>query len=364
MRTVLLRALLVLLGLVAGLLLSELGARFAGMDPLVSLKGVMDADNVRATCLRPAPFLGYEVVPGSCGSNSLGHMDREPPATKPPGSLRVLALGDSITEMKAWVEILELRLGERLPVEVDVWNMGLTGYSVLNELEVLKHRALHYEPDAVVLQLCMNDYGFTPILFRHQGELQWLRATTGGMGPASLWLFERSVLFRYLVLRASSLHMAGMGNPEHMAEVDAALAEMLRLCQERDIPFVLVIFPTLAPAGLWPPGEQQAHDSFVAAADRIGIPYRDLTPRMLAGPVEDLRRYEGDRVYADMDAQLAVWGLPADWSGMLRGVDTKIMGVDRPAREHMKDDWVHPNWLGHAVAAHALEDWLVEALGE
>ena len=356
------RLALLLLGLVVGLLLVEGVMRVAGLDPLVSQEGLLGTQSGRSECVRPAPWLGYELVPGACRANSLGFRDREPPAVKPSGSLRILALGDSITEQRAWVDMLELLLDRRLEADVDIWNMGVTGYAVLNELELLRRRGLDFEPDLVVLQVCLNDYGVTPVLFRHEGEVQWLRATTGAMDRSTLWLFERSALVRYLKLRGASLHMRGVGDPEHMARVDAALVEMHRLCQERGIPFELVIFPTLAPQDGWRHTEVVAYQRFLELSSAHELPFTDLAPRMLAGDVEDLRRHQSDPVFADLDATLAIWGVGSEAGDLIRGMDRDVLGVGKRIQPHMYDDTTHPNFLGHWLAAEALAGKLAPLL--
>ncbi len=157
MRKHLSRALLVVAGLLLGLLAVEGGVRLGAYDPMVSQRGLLGAETKRGDCVQPAPYVGYEMVPGGCGANSLGFQDTEPVATRPAGGKRVLVLGDSITEQRSYVDMLELMLAERLDAPVEVWNLGVTGYSVLNEAELLRRRALDLEPDLVVLQLCLNE---------------------------------------------------------------------------------------------------------------------------------------------------------------------------------------------------------------
>ena len=358
LRKLMARALLVLGGLVGGLLAVEVGVRMGGLDPLVSQRGLLGAETRRGDCVQPAPYMGYELVPGGCGANSLGFQDREPPASKPPDSKRVLVLGDSITEQRAYVEILELMLGERLEAQVDVWNMGVTGYSVLNELELLRHRALDLEPDLVVLQLCLNDFGVTPVLFEFQGDLYWLRAATGGMDRLGLWLFERSALARLIKLHSASKHMQGLGDPAHEARVSAALVEMQRLCQQRGVPFEVVLFPTLSPRDGWAASEEETYVRFVELAATHGIPFTDLTPRMLGGPVDDLLRYRGDPVFAELDSALDRWGLDPSVADLLQGMDARMLGLGKNIQPHMYQDTTHPNFLGHYLAAEALVEKL------
>jgi len=353
---------LVLVGVLLGLLLVEGGVRLGAYDPLVSQQGLLGSQGGRGDCVRPAPHMGYELLPGACGANSLGFKDLEHPAAKPPGTLRVLVLGDSITEQRAYVDMLELLLAQRLGAPVEVWNMGVTGYSVLNELELLRHRALGFDPDLVVLQVCLNDFGITPILFEHDGQLHWLRANTGGMGPIGLFLFEHSALARLVKLHTASRSMQGVGDAEHEAAVAAALVEMQALSEGAGVPFELVIFPTLTPRARWARTEEWTYSRFLELTEQHAIPTTDLTPRMLGGPVDDLLRYRGDPVFAELDAALARWQIEPEAAGLLRGMDARMLGLGKNIQPHMYEDTTHPNFLGHYLAAEALADRIAPQL--
>ncbi len=358
----LLRLGLLLVGLALGLGGAELAIRAAGTDPLVMNTGLLGNQTARPDCMRPAPWVGYELVPGACHANSLGFHDDEPVEPRPPGGKLVVALGDSITEQRAWVDVLERMLEQRLEVPVEVRNMGVTGYSVLNELALLERRALDFEPDLVVLQVCLNDYGVTPVLVHHDGELRWLRAATGGLGGLELWLFEHSALARNLVLRGVSTRMGGMGNEEHMAQVDAALGRMQQLCHERGIPFELVIFPTIAPREQWSPTEEATYLRLVEQAAVHGISTTDLTPRLLGGEIDTLRRHRVDEIWGDLDAHLAAWGAGPEAATLLRSMDRRWLGLGKRLRPEQRQDTTHPNFLGHFLAAEALAGKLASEL--
>ncbi len=363
-RTLLARIALALGAFVLALLMLEGAVRLGSYDPLVDQRDLLGAETQRRDCVRPAPHLGYELNPGGCGANSLGFKDTEPVLDKPAGSKRVLVLGDSITEQRAYVDMLERLLQERSTVPVDVWNMGVTGYSVLNELELLRHRGLDFEPDLVVLQLCLNDFGITPVLFSSGGELFWLRASTGAMDGPTLWLFERSALVRLIQLHGAGRHMVGVGDAEHEARVAEALVEMQRLCQERGIPFEVVLFPTLAPRERWSRTELWTYDRFLALFEAHDITHIDLAPLMLGGPVDDLLRHRGTEVYQQLDGLAATWDLQPAEIQLIRSFDPIMLGVNKPVQPHMLDDTTHPNFLGHYLAAEALAERLQPQLEE
>jgi GDSL-like Lipase/Acylhydrolase family len=91
-------------------------------------------------------------------TNSLGMRDREY-AFEKNGKLRILALGDSFTqgwgvkEQEAFPKVLESQFLE----EVEVWNLGVVGYSTDQELELLRKTIGKAKPDLVVLAFYEND---------------------------------------------------------------------------------------------------------------------------------------------------------------------------------------------------------------
>ncbi len=356
MRELLQRCLLAHLGLLLGIFGVEATVRVGGMDPLVERPELVRTENQRPDCIRPAAQVGYELVPGHCGANDLGFRSPNRAVEKAEGTTRILAMGDSITEQRAWVDILERVLTESGHPRLEVWNLGVTGYSVLNELEQLRWRALDLDPDMVILQVCLNDYGHTPVLFSHEGELHWLQADTGAMGLGALWLLEHSALYRYLLLRSVERAHWGTGDPAYLDRVDAALAEMKALCEARGIPFHVVLFPTLRPSAQWSSNETIAYQRFTSAGTRGVVPLLDLTPRMLSGDVEDLRRYRGKLTFEQLDDQIAAWQLDPSLAQLIRKMDLNMLGVDKPVNPHMKEDYTHPNFMGHAIAASMLAD--------
>jgi lysophospholipase L1-like esterase len=124
----------------------------------------------------PDPVLHHRFVPGARGFhktaeftasyaiNSLGLRDREVSRAKPPGTRRILLLGDSFTEGNG-VEAAET-FAARLQALVDaagtggrweVINAGVGSYSPLLEYLYLKNGGLDLGPDLVILNLDLSD---------------------------------------------------------------------------------------------------------------------------------------------------------------------------------------------------------------
>lgn len=98
------------------------------------------------------------------GINSHGFRDRERTRAKPPGTRRVVVLGDSMTEafQVALEETFVARLERRLDAPhrpVEVLNLGISALGPAQEYLVYRAYGASYAPDAVVLMLFMaNDF--------------------------------------------------------------------------------------------------------------------------------------------------------------------------------------------------------------
>ncbi|MBM3813281.1 MAG: hypothetical protein FJW20_16775 [Acidimicrobiia bacterium] len=96
--------------------------------------------------------------------NSDGFRDTEFPRSKPASSFRILCIGDSWTfganvgQEEAYPQGLrKLLRGEYPGAPIEVFNLGVLGYSSFQGLELLKRKALAWQPDLLVVGFAMND---------------------------------------------------------------------------------------------------------------------------------------------------------------------------------------------------------------
>ena len=152
------------------------------------------------------PVLGVRMRPGVSGrwtsegdafvkANSLGFRDHEHAMDKPPGVIRIAVLGDS------YVEALQVDVDEAFPAvverslsscdtpagdRVEVLRFGGSGYGTAEELLALRHHALRFSPDIVLVAVLpgndirnnskplserAGDAGNRPFFVRRDGEL-------------------------------------------------------------------------------------------------------------------------------------------------------------------------------------------------
>ncbi|HYC22391.1 MAG TPA: DUF5989 family protein [Candidatus Bathyarchaeia archaeon] len=144
------------------LLLVEGGMRLAGLSP-------------RPTMNQFDATLGWKAKPSTTirrhtaefdvtfSTNSRGLRESESVGyAKPPGTTRVLMVGDSFTlgYTVAQADTIPALLAQRLAAEgraVEVLNGGTEGYSTDQEVLWLAHEGVKYSPDVVLLQMYEND---------------------------------------------------------------------------------------------------------------------------------------------------------------------------------------------------------------
>jgi lysophospholipase L1-like esterase len=213
MRGRLREALAILLLGIALLLLLEVGLRLAGWptERVRTFAKLLNFDaqvwnasigvfqpSSRATVMWP-PELAYGVE-----INSLGLRGPEIARTPPPGTTRVLAVGDSQTfgfyleNDQTWPARLEARLRAD-GSEVEVVNAGVGGWSIDSETLFLIERGLALQPQVVLLGYCGNDIAdLAAAEPRYEGQKRLVGSGSGPLARA----FYTSALYE--------LHLRGM----------------------------------------------------------------------------------------------------------------------------------------------------------
>ncbi|MFP6621168.1 MAG: GDSL-type esterase/lipase family protein [Pirellulaceae bacterium] len=94
--------------------------------------------------------------------NSRGLRDREYSDEKPPGTRRILVLGDSYTwgygvgDKEIYTEVLETLLQEKYP-HYEIINAGVSGWGTDQQYLFLLQEGLNYSPDLVIVAHFIND---------------------------------------------------------------------------------------------------------------------------------------------------------------------------------------------------------------
>lgn len=276
---------------------------------------------------RPYPGIIRRVHAGMV-SNSHGFRDYEYTVLKGDGVRRLLVLGDSTTvgrEVEHFADIYSKRLESALNGgnadspdfgKIEVLSLGVGGYQTLQEVETLRLKGLRYEPDAVLLTFCVNDYNLNSDGGIYDKLWQYRHLTQGTVPEAPRW--------RRWLRRSRLAFLVGHRLQEPLSEQDRLYAErflgqrstvragfelLSELQQEHGFPVLVVILPEF----------HQPFDQYASSEIH-------------------------QRVFEDAE------GLPG-----LTVVDLLpyFAATGRDAR-HLAEDAIHLNALGHEVMADIL----------
>lgn len=241
--------------------------------------------------------------------NQFGLRERpELGTTKPAGQRRIVCIGDSFTfgwgvpEERGWVRLLEDDL-RRDGADVRTINCGAAGTVCVDEYVVgLRERFHVFEPDAVVLTICLNDLipcnGVTVIgpAPATGSRLLDLLAGAFGRGPLDLdprydWVGE------LLRLPKAAGEAGGLYDPSNkpfeamwsQGVPQASLREAKAWCDGRAIPFLVVLWPFLQGLGpgRWYPFTR-LHEMVATDCAAAGIPFLDVLPALRDTPADEL----------------------------------------------------------------------------
>jgi lysophospholipase L1-like esterase len=215
--------------------------------------------------------------------NADGLRDRDFAIPKPPGTYRILVLGDSFTwgvglDVEDTIpKQLEAALKGTTAGTVEVINASVPGMNTVNELAMLKENGLKYEPDMILLVYLLNDIDFKPELaprsYNEAAATPVVQIDAGrdatkwskwkGARGLILHIERMSALARFLVPRGGQmLHSMGLLNSVEFSwiakvfqgfddanpgwlESQRALREIADLAHEKQMPFVVAIYPLL-----------------------------------------------------------------------------------------------------------------------
>jgi len=287
--------------------------------------------------------------------NRLGLRDRDRSPERTPGTIRIIALGDSVTfglgvaEEDAFPRVTEslLNASRRDGLSpVEVLNFGMPGYNTVHELAQLRETGLAFHPDVVVVGFLYNDVEPSTAQGRRLGRtthqphdaaanaLSLGRRLRSSINSSVTYLKEHSLFFGWLSPRLGAvlrpLGAKGFGQVGEIKDqyVDsnldwqwarAALLDLKKSCEEKRIRLVVLVIPAMA----------RFTDS--------SYPIKEYH--------EALDRFCRDHAFTCLDLLPAFWGLD--------GTRFWISASDG-----------HPNAQGHRIIAEALARFLSPLLPE
>jgi lysophospholipase L1-like esterase len=188
---------------------------------------------------------GYKLTPNQTKSytldqlvvtNSYGFRDYEWQMPKPPGRIRILVVGDSLTFGNAapfeaiYSKVLERILKKQNP-QIEVITAAAGGWSTYDELDFLKDEGLGYQPDLLIIGFYRNDFSSRP-------RKGWVRPLSedGRVESRPWWI--RWLPYRYIfILKRSALitYMRDRVDIFFQAEKDELLFNEIDLNRDQNI---------------------------------------------------------------------------------------------------------------------------------
>jgi len=242
------------------------------------------------------PGLDYELKPDVhrivngmvITTNSLGMRGPEP-RSDGASDARIVAVGDSLTfgmhvsAEEAWPGALQTRLnsaadsglqGEHRRCEV--LNMGVSGYSTLDEALAVRWNAMALSPDLVVVGYYLNDPETEPVQQLHQHFRD------------PLW-WEHSALLRLLAYEKRKWDQDRLGggdlfrflhrDPEKWKSVVDGFADIAAATSARGARVLLVVLPTLRGFERWEDYPyEDLHRQVIEAGNAAGFETLDVLP--------------------------------------------------------------------------------------
>lgn len=284
------------------------------------------------------PELGHRLEPNQVAfthdkrfeTNDQGIRAPDTPRTPPPGTRRLLALGDSQTAgdglvlEDTWPSQLARQLGDEMPAQWQVLNAGLSGSSPWQHAILLERLAEAYEFEGVVLGLYPNDV--TPRPDRVAPAVV-TNTTSRRIG----YLFKRSALFtaiwrarqpiRGFLSPDPSLHretriLTGEADPlveRGWHDVEVALRQMRDFTRARGQTFWILVLPRRDQVAGTEPGRAW-NTRTREIADRLGVPRIDVLE-----PLQD--------AYAELGQQLFI-----AWDGHNSAAANRVIAEALAAR--------------------------------
>jgi lysophospholipase L1-like esterase len=250
---------------------------------------------------------GYKSTPNQTKSytldklvvtNSYGFRDYEWDMPKPPGRIRIMCVGDSLTLGNAapieaiYSKALERKL-KKLNPNIEVITAAAGGWSTFIEADFLKAEGLGYQPDVVIIGFYPNDFISRPKNFRAslsedgrwESRPRWLR----WLPYRYIYLLKRSALVTYLRDRYYVLFEAekDIVNELLFNEIDLQkdqrvintlgyILEMKQACAEKKAKLLLASIPPINT--FWVPhGQPRYNDHLKLFCQAHDIAFVDLS---------------------------------------------------------------------------------------
>jgi lysophospholipase L1-like esterase len=225
---------------------------------------------------RAARLMGVDLVTNSAGLRD----DREIAYERQPGVLRVLMLGDSLTE--GWGVSLESTFSQRIErmylergITAEVINAGVGNYNTIQEVESFLTALYKFHPDIVVLNYFINDAEPVP------------RAHAPGIIESRCYSCVFVAGRIDVLLREFSEHknwadyyldLYGNGTAKGWLDVKRAIKRLAEYCKEHEVKLLIANLPELHDVQDY--RFQTVTELVRGAANENGVAFVDILPKL------------------------------------------------------------------------------------
>ncbi|MDQ1257919.1 MAG: hypothetical protein QG656_2527 [Candidatus Hydrogenedentes bacterium] len=171
-----------------------------------SVTGILRLSKNEGRILELIPNMSVTFKGAPVVTNAEGFRGPLQPHAKPPGTVRIVGIGDSVMfgwgvrEDESYLALLEQRLNAEFPaVRWETVNLAVPDYNTVMEVETFKDKGLAYEPDLVVTGFVRNDL-CPPNLIRKRIDC---------------WTLRKSFVVDYVT--------EGIARRKHMADVGGGM---------------------------------------------------------------------------------------------------------------------------------------------
>ncbi len=276
-RRVGLSALLVVLGTVVGLLLSETTLRLlfpsSPMGTGYELEWFRKRPTGKTQIMTPDRELGFRPVLDGSAYNRDGILVPSSVLSVDPSARKILFVGDSVTSRGRIIRALARHVHSD---HVTYLNGGVESYNVVQEVEFFFRYQSRLRIDQIVHLLHTNDLQYTPIAFFDDDDVLNVFAMNTDRRGVNPWLFQHSYLYRLVV--AATFPKVGMDGL--VAQTRASLQRMRDETHRRGINYTVALFPIVSPPNQWTDFDRQSRDTLLKICADLGIEVVDLLPAM------------------------------------------------------------------------------------
>jgi lysophospholipase L1-like esterase len=250
---------------------------------------------------------------------------------KPAGVRRILYLGDSVTfgwrvarYQDTYPFVVESLIADSTEIDVETVNTGVGGYSPWQQYLYLDSEGIKFDPDLVVLSFVLNDVTEKFELVRYGGSDESNQIQKSYYSRIDRFLARSGLAYQVQNITRKIKARRRLGEDlqlgaikQQTLEVETLIthpdqdnvqlawqitlenvAKIADFCAERDIAFLLVVFPFKIQV-YDGPGMAAPQKQIISWADEYGVTHLDLLPIL-----DDLRvfdRVKPERMFLDED---------------------------------------------------------------